>query len=306
MIRFLFLGIFFLPLSLFSAETDNFTARDQVRDSSAWMNQKMNATLAEAAAATNSCDLNELHAQLYNRMGDILWAKIEDWGRTNPLAVSVPVADSIYTQIRNWRVGAVPFRVMYAPHVIRMGDAMVGSDKLGHFFQYGYEIYLALNKDRVSDVRGWPGYLTDWLTGAGALLSERTDNPEDLVLKYGQFQEQGYWGHATAGVYSYADITANFEGYRFWRDLTDGRDPYLACFAGRWRPRKFFNWNRYVTVAMDEAINCSALHSAFSKYIEPEILKRHGRLCLATTAQCASMKERYGRYSGVLVSPACR
>jgi hypothetical protein len=91
------------------------------------------------------------------------------------------------------------------------------------------------------------------------------------VLKSGIFKEKTFLGGnmLATGVFSYADLSANFNGMRFWNHMLQKRDdvlgaqhnigPYLTCSAGKWakneeRPIDFSN---YVDATMQESMNCS-------------------------------------------------
>ena len=48
----------------------------------------------------------------------------------------------------------------------------------------------------------------------------------DVALSWGEMREKGVYGFSTTGIFSYADLVANFNGYRFWnRVLKTEKDP---------------------------------------------------------------------------------
>lgn len=117
-------------------------------------------------------------------------------------------------------------------------------DKIGHFFAEGWAYF------------------------------ERTrDEGESLAqaMQWGSRQEAGKLGYATTGIYSFADLTANFNGWRFWNEILQSEDdplqgptpglltgPYVACefqlldslrYRKRiwaWKVRKSFDLADYV------------------------------------------------------------
>ncbi|MFC6672641.1 hypothetical protein [Marinobacterium aestuariivivens] len=64
----------------------------------------------------------------------------------------------------------------------------MGLDKLGHFFAQGWQ------------------YFELTALGGGTL---------EQALALGREQEQGRYGYLTTGIFSYADLAANFNGWRF-------------------------------------------------------------------------------------------
>ncbi|HBA59230.1 MAG TPA: hypothetical protein DCZ92_00110 [Elusimicrobia bacterium] len=96
------------------------------------------------------------------------------------------------------------------------------------------------------------------------------------VLKGGIFKEKTFLGgNALAtGVFSYADLAANFNGMRFWNHMLQKRDdvlgpqhnagPYLVCRDGKWarNAEKPLDFRVYVDATMQESTNCSKFATA--------------------------------------------
>src|SRR5688572_27301537 len=118
--------IFALSLGIVSAtEVDNFTVRENIPDSTAWLNQRMNQVLKDAAAATHGCDLGKLHREIYNRVGGGLYAKVELWSPENPSVRKIPISQSIYQKIsKNYfsKFGILPvkFEKFYTENNLRV------------------------------------------------------------------------------------------------------------------------------------------------------------------------------------------
>ena len=92
------------------------------------------------------------------------------------------------------------------------------------------------------------------------------------VLKNGIFREKTVLGGnmVATGVFSYGDLSANFNGMRFWNHMLQKRDdvlgfeynagPYVRCEAGKWKTTEFkIDFRNYVDASMDESINCRKL-----------------------------------------------
>ena len=127
--------------------------------------------------------------------------------------------------------------------VIRVGDTLIGTDKLGHFFTEGFSYF--------DETR----YLS---------------TPVADALLFGEWTESVYFGAQTTGVYSYADLVANFNGLRFWnRILSQQPDPltgepgspYVRCEDDDWVLADAFSMTEYVDDAWNESINCSAFRT---------------------------------------------
>lgn len=135
----------------------------------------------------------------------------------------------------------------------------LGSDKLGHFFQQGYRYYKKISR------RGM----------------ERT-------LSWGQRTERGIYGLFISGVYSNADLSANFAGYHFYLNLTqdlqleDSVLPALIVLSnGHWTFSPTFDQETFlrpfISNHLNEALNPSYYRSKRRRARIQEMLD--SRLC---------------------------
>ncbi len=124
--------------------------------------------------------------------------------------------------------------------LVRVGDHIIGADKFGHFFTEGWSYYR---------------------------LAYTHELDLERALLFGKLTESLYYGASTTGVYSYADLAANFNGMRFWNALL-GRHadalypeqkqlPYIRCINKRWEFVREFKWSDYIDAAWDECVNYS-------------------------------------------------
>lgn len=159
---------------------------------------------------------------------------------------------------------------------LRLAGHIVGTDKLGHFFMQGLDYFKRVDSE-------------------GASL--------DIVLRH-EHGEDGVWGLRMTGVKSYADMAANYQGYRFWSALYRGERPYARCENGRrWVKAREFTWADYVTDAWDEAINCSEFNPRLGERVRAS-LARMGLNCPVDPARCAALAKQ--ERSEYFLSPACR
>jgi hypothetical protein len=290
------------------AEIDTITDRQlPLRDSTRALEERFNGVLRQGIARANEgpepCDERRLYDELRralaspfigHRIAESLNAD-ETFDKRH-----IHLRDSIYRDLGLLDAVSVHWKDLSA--VVRIGDTLVGVDKLGHFF-----------------VEGW-GYFEDaYLVGDGL--------PD--ALDWGEFTERTWFGRYTTGVYSYADLVANFEGMRFWlrvrgavRDPIDpgwrANRPHVVCrrrfwIAGarRWTLARELELDRHVSPVWDEAVNCSS-------YRNPEIEARvKARIaeqseadgadytCPVEPDACAEARERYGDFAPRLLHPSC-
>ncbi|MEE3078833.1 MAG: hypothetical protein VX341_05815 [Bdellovibrionota bacterium] len=247
-----------LPLCLllsqsltYSAEADNFSKRhEELPDMLSLVNDQANQFLEEAVSKTNkqgSCDREKLieNLQMYfaNHMSGKLVIDIlkSDKFKKN----SFPLNESIYN---GWSFfeGAIlntsaESELALSP-IIRMGEFMIGVDKLEHMFGMGSRYY-----------------------------KEHYLEGDDLskVLRRGIFKEKTILGGniIATGVFAYADLSANFNGMRFWNHMLQEYDdvlgqnigPYIECRDGEYVAHETnkIDFSNYIDASMDESINCS-------------------------------------------------
>jgi hypothetical protein len=137
-----------------------------------------------------------------------------------------------------WRLHTVG-AVHVAGAAVKVNSICVGADKLGHFFQQGYQYYLLAR----SRGRG---------TGAAESL--------------GKSQEIGTSGlgvgtlHGSTGVYSNADLAANRDGLTFYDHLQASPTAYT------------FNISRYISNSWNEQANPSYYSAALARVVWRNLL----------------------------------
>ncbi len=83
---------------------------------------------------------------------------------------------------------------------VNLYGAQFGTDKIAHIFQQGYSYYKIYNR---------------------ALAEGSTpEQAAKKAVKWGQSTEQTFYGTLISGVYSNADLCANYAGLRFYQGLT--------------------------------------------------------------------------------------
>lgn len=142
------------------------------------------------------------------------------------VAVRAPRRD-IYSEVR---LGEnVLLRTFGPASTLSLGGQLVGTDKIDHFWVQGYD-YFRVSRGGQDTQRA-----VDWGTGT----------------------ELGIWGQATTGVFSYADLEANYAGYRFYTSLLAPGGVVQRDETGCATQARTFDWREWVNPGMDEVLNPS-------------------------------------------------
>lgn len=309
-----------------AAEIDSVTSRGvELADSLGAINAIFDQRLREGVARANArqgdpadvepggfCDRDRLYTELRRA---IFESFLPRWGlrgydldrqmrelladRSYALALN----DSIYRDIDY--LEGFSLRLKALSDVVRIDGHLIGLDKIGHFFAEGWTYFEQTHED-------------------GMDLAE--------AMAWGSRQEAGKFGYATTGVYSFADLVANFHGWRFWNRVLRSQDdpleglfgnlfgsPYVECelqildslkhrrWVRAWEVGRTFDLADYVDGAWDEGNNCN---SYADPTIEAKVDERSdeaapGFRCPVEPAQCHRARERYGDFARHLLHPRC-
>jgi len=176
-------------------------------------------------------------------------SSVERWLRTGdfpgkPRRYTVPVWNSIFSGV----VSPLPFSFVHLAPTINLYGVLMGNDKTGHLIQHGHEYY------RIK------------------LAGERTGKSDEQIrseaVSYGLNQERGVYGTALDGVFSNADLAANYAGMKFYESLTRivmigaySVGPMLSLHDSRWQIASNLNPDRllepFISEHMNEALNPS-------------------------------------------------
>ena len=191
----IFFGIAFCA-DVYAYESDQHTNRTQeVPDSLEIMDEQVNAAIEKVLNRENVRTSRKAVARgIWSEIGGIYWAdKIERWAVKSPLIEKYDQTrhQNIYSNMPIWATRAA--FIFGLGRTFKLNGVMVGSDKFGHFFSQGHKYYRR-------ELRG---------------------EPEDLLLAKGAFAERWVFGQLTTGIFSNADLVANYEGWRFYQSLFD-------------------------------------------------------------------------------------
>jgi hypothetical protein len=310
-----------------ASEIDSFTTRNiALPDASlainAVINERLeqgvrNANLIDQANASDEanyapCNEQTLYRELRKAIFDSFTAS---WGlkgyaldlqlreKLRAYSYQLLLNDSVYRDLNY--LEAFSLNLKELSDVVRIDGHLIGIDKFGHFFAEGWQYFE---------------------------ISAGQEQTIVQAMAWGREQEQGKFGYSTTGIFSYADLTANFNGWRFWNHLLGKqKDPlrstlenwfsrdYVSCSLqiqdsfrqGRrvyaWQYKGNFDVGDYVDGAWDEGQNCN---SFADPVIEHKIEKRLQRLegkgtCPWQPSVCQQAQSRYGRFSKWLLHPRC-
>lgn len=244
----------FLSVSTASAsEIDSFTNRfEPLADVAPLIHQKANQALDETLRELEQSGCDEL--ALYKKLR-VHFNSIHQQGKLVDFILHDPQVprrtlkrdDSI---LRHHRVidGQLIGRNSAAEggfgigSVVNFNGHLIGSDKFEHMFGQGFRYF----KGHYLQKKTLRSFL-----GLG-ILKEKTLLGGNILA---------------TGVFSFADLVANFEGMRFWNHLLQRREdvlgenlgPVIACENNRWVKLKDIDFRPFISVAVDEGYHCSTL-----------------------------------------------
>jgi hypothetical protein len=280
------------------AEADNFTARLlTLTDASSAVNTLANGYLKNAvedANKTQGCNEDVLYTELrkyFNNHSKGALVQALLYNHAAPIN-ALPIKESVYSEwtVTNGyllgRKSAASSPLALSP-LIQIGDQIVGVDKFEHMFGTGF-MYFTQHYSKGKDI--------------------------EKVLKRGIFLEKTALGGNifATGVFSYADLSANFNGMRFWNHMLQKQDdvlgsehnlgPYISCENSAWKvvEKNPLDFRNYMDASMDESINCSKFaNKSGERKFRKALAERHflgadgETLCPVEPQKLQDMKEKY-------------
>ena len=245
--------IFLISFQVTASEIDSFTHYYdyQLTDSQNIIHRQANKMLRQAIENANAenkgCQEKRLYKHIRKFFKNHMSGKLTPYIIHNPKISKLVMnfKDSIYRDFKWYDAFSIIFiQTLYkniAGPIVKMGPYHVGVDKFEHIFGRGFKYFTLFYKKNKS---------------------------LEQVLQYGHRSERIYLGANTTGVYSYADLAANFNGMRFWNDMLGKNTdvlgdkfqikPYIRCAANnKWVHNNDINFLHYIDDSFDESINCS-------------------------------------------------
>ena len=132
---------------------------------------------------------------------------------------------------------------------IKLNGQLIGSDKLGHFLSQGKKFYHRYQKSHL----------------------------ESKAAEHSAYTERALFGQMTTGIYSNADLVANYEGFRFYRslfegDIIPGKPAILSWQLDHWEIQRSFTWADHVNEYWDEALNINHFDAVLYPFMKERFL----------------------------------
>jgi hypothetical protein len=232
-------------------ETDQFTNRSApLADSTAVLDREVNKAIAEAIAARGAGrDEMTVVYRIYRKIGGRHWVdRIERWANQSDEVdkLDIPRYDSIFSGHPLWAVRVTA--LFGVGKTIRVNDQLIGTDKLGHFISQGRKYYKRFLRH----------------------------GSEERAAKQSVFTERAIFGQLSNGIFSNADLVANYEGHRFYRSLfedgiTAGKPAILRWENDGWIMQRQFTWADHVNEYWDEALNINHFDAGLYKHMHERL-----------------------------------
>lgn len=283
------LELILLAQTIHAGEPDNFSARLDTKSvlANPSINETVNNVLGLAIYEANGrskekgCDKNLLTTLLKDEL-DRNWPSI-----TKYIYLNVPFAGpNSYTKVPY--LGTIPYgRTTFSPSVkLQVADETfyIGIDKIDHFFSHGFLYWNIVDQDP-------------------KLPANKVKNALDL----GTAQEDGPWGLQFTGVKSYADMSANYKGLSFWRDLLDGSPPLIECVDNKFVLKNKFALENYFDSSMDESINCDSYAKVEMLQSIRTFTEKNKVSCPVSSEACEKFVKNYPKeVAEKILHPLCR
>ena len=234
-------------------ETDQFSNRlKPIEDSTELLDGRVNLSIEEAIADWKGPrkDKKIVNA-IYHDIGGHHWVdKIERWAMKSDEVERLKPdrRSSIYSGHPIWAARVA--KLFGVGPTIKLNDTLIGSDKLGHFLSQGRKFYFRYLR-----------YLD-----------------EAKAAEHSAYTERALFGQMTTGVYSNADLVANFEGYLFYRslfedDIIPGKPAILRWEDDHWVIQRPFTWADHVNEYWDEALNVNHYDALLYPHMKERLLE---------------------------------
>ncbi len=233
-------------------ECDQFTNRlAEIADSAPLINARFQEAIEKVATAwRGEPDPRRFATLIYKELGSRHWVDpVERWAMKDPRFERLPQdpSQTIYANLPVW-AGRVVYFSGIGPS-IRVGDSLIGTDKLGHFVSQGWK------------------YHRRHLRGLD----------EEQVVVLGVRNESTIFGAMFTGVFSNADLVANYEGYLFYRslfedDTIDGLPAIVVFSDGRAKVQRPFDLRHHVNDYWDEALNPNHYAPRVEKHLRRRLI----------------------------------
>ncbi len=154
----------------------------------------------------------------------------------------------------------------------RIGDVYLSTDKISHFFGYGRRYFARYGR----------------LLAGGKTEEEA----REAIVRWGIMQESSVVGTWVCGIFSHADMEANYQGFLFAQELCYGEPAYVEKEAEGWKILREIDVRPYITPDFDESYNRSHYFGFRRKMTLPVVQQVYCEQYSSPRVQ-----ERFARYA---------
>ncbi|MBT3479113.1 MAG: hypothetical protein HOB40_04210 [Candidatus Marinimicrobia bacterium] len=240
-----------------SGEVDHYLSwGHSLEDASSILNTKVNEIIDSTLhTIPNDCSCEMAAGKVLSGFGINLNSILEQWIKNTDKIdkfmpnIDLALRESIFSdhQSNHPQLDRAFFSIQ-VDEIINIGGIYVGLDKLTHFTGSGFLYYKA--------------YITSKKMGF--------PSPFSSAIKVGIAGEKTIIGRMATGVFSYGDLEANFQGFRFALDMCNGDTPYLKFAKNRWIFSKKLDLLDYVNPNWDESYNPSFYFDGPNLMLKPK------------------------------------
>ncbi len=233
-------------------ETDQFSNRlEPIKDATQLLDGRVNQSIEKVISKWKGPrDDWKFITAIYHDIGGHHWVdKIERWAMNSPEIERLQSSRraSIYQGHPFWATRVAG--IFGVGPTIKINGQLIGSDKMGHFLSQGRKFY-------------------------GRYLKSEL---ESQAAEHSAYTERAIFGQMTTGVYSNADLVANYEGFLFYRSLFEnevipGKKAILTWQENNWIMNRSFTWADHVNEYWDEALNINHYDSRLCPYMKERLL----------------------------------
>lgn len=243
------------PRLCYAYETDQFTNRlAPLADSTVLLDGQVNRAIEESIQDWKGPRNDwKVVTAIYHDIGGHHWVdKIERWAMNSDEVERLQPSrrESIYQGHPIWATRVAG--LFGVGPTIKVNGVFIGSDKLGHFLSQGRKFYRRYQKYE----------------------------DEAMAAEHSAYTERALFGQMTTGVYSNADLVANYEGFLFYLslfedDVIPGKPAILSWNGEGWDIQRPFTFADHVNEYWDEALNINH----YDALLYPHMQKRFEIFC---------------------------
>ncbi|WP_119006082.1 hypothetical protein [Vibrio halioticoli] len=258
------------PTSIMAGEVDNYYAWGKtIKNSEAvfndYLNQHIESSLQQLSNKQQSLTCEQVALVVMKDLGatryplkhrGALNTDMELWAQQSELVDRQPDDNTSLDEYAQHSIYSPVMRTAGVKtdldHVVNVAGVYFGTDKISHFLGSGYEYYARYLK---------------------AIQKDSQEFSQAKSIIWATKMEGGLLGIKVVGVYSYADLEANYQGFEMARDLC--RLQHIEN-AGGWSFSQPVDMRKYVNPNWDESFYLSTYSDSRAKKVKQNMQLHEG------------------------------